>query len=78
MGEEGERGTNEILQVLSNLAKTSVLRVCPDKIFFVIMESQQPQAWWELDPEQFFSEFTMRGVSDVYNEFYLEFATGEH
>lgn len=39
------------------------------------MESQQPQAWWELDPQQFFSEFTMRGVSDDHNEFYLEFAT---
>ncbi|XP_067011266.2 checkpoint protein HUS1 [Anabrus simplex] len=66
-----------IVAMLAKLSKTCILRICPQKIFFIISEEGgiggKPMVWCELEQAHFFNEYTMGGFSDTHNEIYLEF-----
>ncbi|XP_036342954.1 checkpoint protein HUS1-like [Rhagoletis pomonella] len=56
-----------IIQTLSKLAKTCVMKISMDKVYFVANEescSTAPLVWVEIDPKLYFSEYTMQGVDD--------------
>ncbi|XP_054726163.1 checkpoint protein HUS1 [Anastrepha obliqua] len=56
-----------IIQTLSKLAKTCILKISMDKVYFVANEesgSTAPLVWVEIDPKLYFSEYTMQGVDD--------------
>ncbi|XP_050317101.1 checkpoint protein HUS1 isoform X2 [Bactrocera neohumeralis] len=54
-----------IIQTLSKLAKACVMKISMDKVYFVANEesgSTAPLVWVEIDPKQYFAEYTMQGV----------------
>lgn len=54
-----------IIQTLSKLAKTCVMKISLDRVYFVANEesgSTAPLVWVEIDPQQYFAEYTMQGV----------------
>lgn len=66
----------QIVATVARLAKVSVLRITPDRLFFIISESgtvgSAPGLWAELDQGHYFNEFNMEGVSADQNEIFLE------
>lgn len=65
-----------IVNTVAKMAKTSVLRITKDRLFFIINEGggvgNSPGLWAELDQGHFFNEYHMEGVSETDNEIYLE------
>ncbi|XP_047418700.1 checkpoint protein HUS1 isoform X4 [Sciurus carolinensis] len=64
-----------VSNMIAKLAKTSTLRINPDKLNFILndkLASGGVSMWCELEQENFFSEFQMEGVSAENNEIYLE------
>lgn len=62
-----------IIQTLSKLSKTCVMKISMDKVYFVANEessSTAPLVWVEIDPKQYFAEYTMQGV-DSENDPYI-------
>ncbi|CAL4069208.1 unnamed protein product, partial [Meganyctiphanes norvegica] len=66
----------QIVATVARLAKVCVLRITPDRLFFIISESgtvgSAPGLWAELDQGHYFNEFNMEGVSAEQNEIFLE------
>lgn len=65
---------------LSKISKDCVMRITLSKVYFIVSDEdggpKQPLVWCELPVSYYFREYTLAGVSDEYNEIYLEFATG--
>ncbi|XP_012891196.1 PREDICTED: checkpoint protein HUS1-like [Dipodomys ordii] len=64
-----------VIRMLAKLAKGCILHICPDKLSFILLGSQESgraSLWCELLKENFFSKFQMKGVSAEYNEIYLQ------
>ncbi|KAM4818254.1 checkpoint protein HUS1-like isoform 2-T2 [Thomomys bottae] len=64
-----------VINMLSNLTKGCILRICPDKLNFILLgspESGEASLWCELPQENFFSTFELRGASAEHNEIYLQ------
>lgn len=59
---------------ISRLAKSSVIRLTTDEVCFHVGDDSSPIAWAVMSQRQFFSEYTMLGVTDDQNEIYLEFS----
>lgn len=55
------------------------MRITPLKVYFIVSDEdggpKQPLVWCELPVSYYFREYTLSGVSDQYNEIYLEFAS---
>ncbi|CAD6991777.1 checkpoint protein HUS1 [Ceratitis capitata] len=59
-----------IVQTLSKLAKTCVMKISMDKVYFVANEesgSAAPLVWVEINPKLYFSEYTMQGVDSEHD-----------
>lgn len=67
----------QLIATISKIGKTCVLRLTPDKVFFIICDRAAtaggPTVWAELDQINFFHEYCLEGVSPEQNEIYLEF-----
>ncbi|XP_063610271.1 checkpoint protein HUS1-like [Penaeus indicus] len=65
-----------IVNTVARLAKVCVLRITPQKVFFIINDGgavgSSPGLWAEVDQGHFFNEFNMEGVSEEHNEIFLE------
>ncbi|KAM6178883.1 checkpoint protein HUS1 [Rhynchocyon petersi] len=64
-----------ISNMIAKLAKTCTLRICLDKLNFILSDkvaSGGVSMWCELEQENFFSEFQMEGISAENNEIYVE------
>ncbi|XP_071103105.1 checkpoint protein HUS1-like [Haliotis cracherodii] len=65
----------KVVGTVSKLIKTCVLRITPDKVYFILSEQAVNggiQIWCELPQGNFFDEFAMDGLSADANEIYLE------
>lgn len=69
----------DIANSLSKICKVCVMRITLTKLYFIVSDEEggpkQPLVWCELPVNYYFREYTVCGVSDEYNEIYLEFAT---
>ncbi|XP_059828439.1 checkpoint protein HUS1 [Hypanus sabinus] len=64
-----------IVNTISKLTKTCILRLSSDKLFFILSDkvaSGGVAMWCQLFQGNFFDEFQIEGVSAEYNEIYLE------
>ncbi|CAI8036135.1 Checkpoint protein HUS1 [Geodia barretti] len=64
----------EVVSTLARNVKTCVLRLCPDRVCFVIMErgpASGGNIWCELTQSNIFDEYRIEGKDDR-NEIYLE------
>ncbi|XP_050296994.1 checkpoint protein HUS1-like isoform X2 [Anthonomus grandis grandis] len=64
---------------LSKFSKTCVLRLTTKKIYFIVSEDdggpRRPLVWCELPVSFYFKEYNIVGVSELYNEIFLELST---
>lgn len=55
------------------------MRITTTKLYFIVSDEEggpkQPVVWCELPVNYYFREYTVAGVSEEYNEIYLEFAS---
>ncbi|XP_044265051.1 checkpoint protein HUS1 [Tribolium madens] len=64
---------------LSRFSKECVMRLTARKMYFIISDEdngpRRPLAWCELPISFYFKEYNLSGVTEEYNEIYLEFST---
>lgn len=69
---------SNVVHTLKTLSRFCVLRLCTDRFHFIISPENMGQrgamVWCTLDQTHFFSEYSMKGVTEEDNEIYLEFA----
>lgn len=69
----------DIINTLSKLSKTCVIRICEDRLYFIISEEHsipyRISVWSMLHRNEFFNSYTMVGDSEK-NEIFLEFSSG--
>lgn len=57
------------------------MRMTPHKVYFILSEEEkgprEPLAWCELSVSFYFQEYVLIGVSESYNEIYLELPIGK-
>ncbi|XP_067615855.1 checkpoint protein HUS1-like [Eurosta solidaginis] len=56
-----------IIQTVSKLAKSCIMKISMDTVYFVVNEesaSTAPLMWVVIDPKLYFSEYTMQGVDN--------------
>ncbi|XP_012257293.2 checkpoint protein HUS1 [Athalia rosae] len=68
------RDFTNVANTISRLARTCVMKLTTHEVCFHVGDDRSPIAWTVLSQKQFFSEYTMIGVSDEHNEIYLEFS----
>ncbi|XP_006821568.1 checkpoint protein HUS1-like [Saccoglossus kowalevskii] len=64
-----------VVSTISKLAKNYVLRITPDKLYFILNDSVTSggiSIWCEMIQANFFDEYNMDGVSAEFNEIYLD------
>ncbi|XP_071550219.1 checkpoint protein HUS1 isoform X2 [Panulirus ornatus] len=70
------RQFSNIVGTVARLAKSCVLRITRERLFFIINEAgavgNSPGLWAELDQGHFFNEFNMEGVSPENNEIFVD------
>lgn len=65
-----------ILNTLAKMSKTAVLRIIPTHLYLIFNERLTAGGsglWCEIPQDHYFCEFNMEGLSEEYNEIYLEF-----
>jgi len=66
-----------VLTTLAKLTKTCILRLTPDKVYFVVAEAVNsdgfPSVWCELNPDHFFTDYSLEGVTPAENQIFMEF-----
>lgn len=71
----------DVTMSLSKIAKDCVMRITSTKLYFIVSDEEggpkQPLVWCELPINYYFREYTVAGVSEEYNEIYLELCTGK-
>ncbi|KAF4526617.1 hypothetical protein B566_EDAN015386 [Ephemera danica] len=69
---------SNLLITLAKLCKSCVLRICPDKLYFVLNEEAglpgHVLSWCVMEQSHFFNEYTMEGVSETHNEIVMKFS----
>ncbi|XP_044745246.1 checkpoint protein HUS1 [Coccinella septempunctata] len=64
---------------LSKFSKECVMRITTRNVYFIVSEEEsgprRPLVWCDLPANFYFKEYNVVGVSDEYNEIYLEFST---
>ncbi|CAH1163589.1 unnamed protein product [Phaedon cochleariae] len=64
---------------LSKFSKDCIMRITTRKLYFIVSEEEsgprRPLVWCELPVNFYFKEYHLAGVSDEYNEIYLEVST---
>lgn len=71
-----------VLTTMGKLSKLCVMRLTKTKVFFIICDSPNgsglgtnaspPSVWCELDPDHFFTEYHLEGVTKEDDEIYVE------
>jgi len=70
------RKFHSIIVSMGRMAKSCVMRLTADKIFFILTDQNTavgPSVWAEIDQEAYFNQYNIDGVSKDQNEIYLEF-----
>lgn len=69
----------DIIYTLSKLSKTCILRICEDRLYFIVPDSHSMlhriSVWTILSRDEFFSAYVMNGETET-NEIVLEFSSG--
>ncbi|XP_045479818.1 checkpoint protein HUS1 isoform X1 [Harmonia axyridis] len=64
---------------LSKFSKECVMRITTKNVYFIVSEEEsgprRPLVWCDLPVNFYFKEYNVVGVSEEYNEIYLEFST---
>ncbi|CAN7983072.1 unnamed protein product [Ixodes hexagonus] len=66
---------SKIVQTISKLAKIAAVRITLDTVYFIVNEEAVNGGgflWADVPQETIFQEFNMQGVSEEFNEIYLE------
>lgn len=67
----------DTITTFSRLSKECVIRILPDKLYFIIPDEDGPRRpfiWCEMPIQYYFKEYNMTGVTDDSNEIYLSFS----
>uniref|UniRef100_T1JAR9 Checkpoint protein n=1 Tax=Strigamia maritima TaxID=126957 RepID=T1JAR9_STRMM len=61
----------KIIGVIHKMNKTAILRLNADKMHLIVKNGAS-SVWTDLDPSNFFDEYNMEGLTEEFNEIYLE------
>lgn len=72
---------SDIATSLSKFSKECVMRITSRNVYFIVSEEEsgprRPLVWCDLPVNFYFKEYNIVGVSEEYNEIFLEFSTGQ-
>ena len=65
-----------VLTTLGKLSKQCVLRLTKEKVYFIVKEAVNsdgfPSVWCDLNPDHFFTDYNLQGVTPTDNQIYME------